>query len=52
MFDEPWQAHTFAIVVKLCEDGAYPWDDFRDRLIAEIGVADAAGDEMAGYYTH
>jgi nitrile hydratase accessory protein len=52
VFAEPWQARAFAIVVKLCGDGHYSWDDFRDRLTAEIGTADAAGDDVTGYYEH
>ena len=52
VFDEPWQARGFALVVALCRDGHYEWDEFRDRLIAEIGAADAAGDTAAGYYDH
>ena len=52
VFEEPWQARAFAVVVALCGDGHYEWDDFRQRLIAEIGAADAAGDTSAGYYEH
>ena len=52
VFAEPWQARAFAVVVRLCQDGHYEWDDFRQRLIAEIGAADAAGDDATGYYEH
>ena len=48
VFQEPWQARSFALVVALCRDGHYEWDDFRKRLIAEIG----AGDRGTGYYDH
>ena len=52
VFAEPWQARAFAVVVKLCQDGHAEWDDFQRRLIAEIGAADAAGDDATGYYEH
>ncbi len=49
VFEEPWQARSFALVVALCRDGHYEWDDFRGLLIAEIG---AAGDRGTGYFSH
>ena len=52
VFAEPWQARAFAVVVKLCQDGHAEWDEFQRRLIAEIGAADAAGDDATGYYEH
>ena len=52
VFAEPWQARAFAVVVQLCQDGHTDWDDFQKRLIAEIGAADAAGDDTTGYYEH
>ena len=52
VFAEPWQARAFAVVVKLCQDGHAEWDEFQRRLIAEIGAADAAGDDTTGYYEH
>ncbi len=52
VFDEPWQARAFAVVVRLCQDGHYEWDAFRQRLIAEIAAADAAGDTETGYWEH
>ncbi len=52
VFDEPWQARAFAVVVRLCQDGHVEWEAFRQRLIAEIAAADAAGDSATGYYEH
>ncbi len=52
VFTEPWQARAFAVVVKLCQDGHAEWDDFQRRLIAEIGAAEAAGDDTTSYYEH
>ena len=52
VFDAPWQARAFAVVVRLCQDGHVEWAGFRQRLIAEIAAADAAGDGKTGYYEH
>src|ERR1700761_6936922 len=49
VFNEPWESRAFGMAVALCEAGAYAWDEFRDRLIAEITAADARGDNT-GYY--
>ena len=50
VFSEPWQARIFAIVSRLCMDGRFPWDDFKEKLIAEIGQAGA--DDPTEYYAH
>ncbi|MDQ5853652.1 MAG: nitrile hydratase accessory protein [Chloroflexota bacterium] len=42
VFQAPWEARAFALVIKLYEHGEYVWDEFRDRLIAEIAAAEAA----------
>jgi len=52
VFDEPWQARVFAVIVKLCQDGRYDWNVFQQRLIHEVGAADAARDDVTGYYEH
>lgn len=48
VFDEPWQAQAFAMVVHLHERGAFTWPEWAATLSAEI----ARGDPAAGYYTH
>jgi len=45
-FAEPWEARVFALTVSLAESGRLVWNEFRDLLIAEIVIADAA--ERAG----
>jgi len=40
VFSAPWEAHAFAIALKLSEAGHFSWDEFRDRLIAEVGASD------------
>lgn len=43
VFHAPWERRVFAMAVALCEQGFYTWDEFRERLIAEI----AAGERRA-----
>jgi len=40
VFSAPWEARAFAIALKLSEAGYFSWDEFRDRLIAEVGASD------------
>jgi nitrile hydratase accessory protein len=49
VFNEPWESRAFGIAVALCEASVYSWDEFRDRLIAEITAADGRG-ERTSYY--
>jgi len=48
-FDAPWQARIFAAVVSLADAGCFRWDEFQQRLIAEVGRGD--GDPHR-YYEH
>jgi nitrile hydratase accessory protein len=57
VFGAPWEARAFALARGLVEAGICTWDEFRARLIEEIGRADrarAAGSAASGdgYYTH
>jgi nitrile hydratase accessory protein len=49
VFAAPWEGRVFGMAVALHHDAAYPWDEFRNRLIAEIARAEAAG-EPSTYY--
>jgi nitrile hydratase accessory protein len=52
-FSAPWEARAFALALALAERNCFVWDEFRDRLIAEIAKADtaaAAGRDAPGYY--
>ncbi|HLI28769.1 MAG TPA: nitrile hydratase accessory protein [Chloroflexota bacterium] len=49
VFAAPWEARAFGLVVALHEQGCFVWDEFKERLIAEITRADAAG-EPSTYY--
>lgn len=46
VFNEPWEAQAFAMVVKLHERGAFTWSEWADCLGAEIKSADRP------YYEH
>jgi nitrile hydratase accessory protein len=40
VFSAPWEARAFALALKLSETGHFSWDEFRQRLIAEVGASD------------
>ena len=47
VFEAPWQGRAFGIALGLHEAGAYGWEDFRQRLIQEVGSG-----EGPTYYEH
>jgi nitrile hydratase accessory protein len=52
-FAEPWEARAFGLAVALATSGHFAWEEFRQRLIAEVAAADAgasAGIPPAKYY--
>jgi nitrile hydratase accessory protein len=54
VFREPWEAHAFAMVVRLHEKGLFTWPQWATALTSEIERAQAAGDPDTGntYYHH
>jgi nitrile hydratase accessory protein len=40
VFSAPWEARAFALALQLSESGHFSWDEFRDRLIAEVRASD------------
>jgi nitrile hydratase accessory protein len=48
VFNEPWESRIFGAAVALCERGLFEWDEFRERLIAEITAADIGRDSSTG----
>ena len=54
VFSEPWEAHAFAMVVRLNEAGVFTWVEWASTLAAEIERAQADGDRYLGdtYYQH
>lgn len=43
VFDAPWQSRAFGLAVGLSQAGLFPWDEFRESLIAEIAEWEAEG---------
>jgi nitrile hydratase accessory protein len=54
VFGEPWEAHAFAMAVRLHEQGLFTWPQWAATLAEEIKRAQAAGDPDTGetYYHH
>lgn len=54
VFNAPWQAQAFALVVALHERGVFSWGEWATALALAIAEAQAAGDADLGdtYYTH
>ena len=52
VFAEPWEAHVFAIAVKLSEKGLLKWSEWSDALAEEIKEAKDQGQPDFGntYY--
>ena len=48
-FEAPWQARIFAAVVSLADAGCFRWEEFQQRLIAEVGRGDG---DPGRYYEH
>lgn len=51
VFSAPWEARAFAIALRLSAAGYFTWDEFRDRLIAEVAASDRAA-SGGHYYEH
>jgi nitrile hydratase accessory protein len=54
VFEEPWQARAFGLAVGLVQEQGLDWEEFRRRLIDEIGAwerehGDAPGDTYEYY---
>ena len=54
VFAEPWQAHVFALAVKLSEAGLFTWAEWSTALAEELAAASQRGepDEGSRYYHH
>jgi nitrile hydratase accessory protein len=53
VFEAPWQSRAFGMVVDLHKSGRFPWDEFKQRLIAQIDAgrpADAPAEASEYYY--
>ncbi len=54
VFQEPWQARSFAMAVTLCEQGLFTWPQFQDALILRVGQWDGehSGEDDYRYFDH
>jgi nitrile hydratase accessory protein len=52
VFAEPWEAHAFALAVKLSEAGVFTWGEWSAALAEELAAASRRGDPDDGsrYY--
>jgi len=50
VFEAPWQSRIFGMARVLSEQGLFSWDEFRERLIAEIAVWDKANSREIPYH--
>ncbi len=53
-FNEPWEAHAFAITVAMHRRGIFSWNEWAETLGEQISLAQANGDPDLGetYYLH
>lgn len=51
VFEAPWESRAFGVAVALTGDQSFEWEEFRQRLIGEIGVweRDPARSEWSYY---
>jgi nitrile hydratase accessory protein len=54
VFAEPWEAHAFALAVKLSEAGIFTWSEWSAALADELAAASQRGesDDGSRYYHH
>ncbi len=54
VFAEPWEAHAFALAVKLSEAGLFTWSEWSTALAEELAAASRRGepDDGSRYYHH
>jgi|SRR5581483_12163191 len=52
VFEAPWQARAFGMAVALANQRLYPWEAFRQHLIAEVAESTERAKESpaAAYY--
>jgi nitrile hydratase accessory protein len=54
VFNEPWEAQAFALVIALHEQELFSWQEWAGVLSEQIALAQAGGDPDLGntYYQH
>ncbi len=49
VFEAPWEGRAFGLAVAMSERQHYAWEEFRQRLIAQIAEAEACGARSTYY---
>ena len=49
LFEAPWESRVFGMAMAIGDGRGFSWEDFRDRLAAELADAQAHGDDSAYY---
>jgi nitrile hydratase accessory protein len=55
VFEAPWESQAFGMAIALYERGHFDWEEFRGRLISEIGDWERSEEderEVWDYYRH
>lgn len=54
VFNEPWEAQAFSLVIALHGAGIFSWEEWAEELAGQITKAQSAGDPDLGntYYHH
>ena len=54
VFNKPWEAQAFALVLALYEEGLFSWQEWAAVLSEQVTIAQAGGDPDLGntYYHH
>ena len=52
VFNEPWEAHAFALAVQLSEAGCFSWPEWSRLLGQEIKSDQVPDDSGSNYYHH
>ncbi len=50
VFAAPWESRVFGVTLALHEARLFDWEEFRQRLIAEIGASERHGGGASSYY--
>jgi len=56
VFHDNWERRAFALAVALCEQGQYPWTEFREQLVTSIARSGETPEnpdpDAPGYFEH
>ncbi len=55
VFETPWESQAFGMAIALSDRGHYDWEEFRQRLISEIGDWEKSDEDertVWNYYRH